>query len=60
MLHPLRLLLTFLAASAFAADEPAFKVEIDFSAATECEPFATKSKALVEEWYPKINEILFG
>ena len=39
--------------------EPAFKVTIDTSKAPECEAFAAKSKALVEEWYPKINEILF-
>ena len=42
------------------AAEPAFKVEIDYSTAPECETFAVKSKAIVEEWYPKINEILFG
>lgn len=39
--------------------EPAFKVTIDTSKAPECAAFAEKSKALVEEWYPKINEILF-
>ena len=42
------------------AAEPAFNVEVDYSAAPECEAFATKSKAIVEEWYPKINEILFN
>lgn len=38
---------------------PAFKVTVDISKAPECAAFAEKSKALVEEWYPKINEILF-
>ena len=39
--------------------EPAFKVTVDTSKAPECAAFAEKSKSLVEEWYPKINEILF-
>jgi hypothetical protein len=52
------LILFALVASAFA--EPKFKVTIDTSKAPECEAFAAKSKALVEEWYPKISEILFG
>ncbi len=42
-----------------AAAEPPFKVTIDYAKAPDCEAFATKSKALVEEWYPKINAILF-
>jgi hypothetical protein len=46
-----------LAAAALA--EPAFKVTVDTSKAPECEAFAAKSKGIVEEWYPKINEILF-
>lgn len=50
------LLLCF-AGSALA--EPAFKVTVDTSKAPECAAFAEKSKRLVEEWYPKINEILF-
>ena len=53
------LLLVVLSLSARAA-EPAFKVEIDFTAAPECEAFAIKAKAICEEWYPKINEILFS
>ncbi|HEY2573063.1 MAG TPA: basic secretory protein-like protein [Verrucomicrobiaceae bacterium] len=40
--------------------EPAFKVEVDISEAPECEAFATRAKLIVEEWYPKINEVLFG
>jgi len=43
--------------AAFA--DPAFHVTVDCSKAPECEAFAAKSKALVEEWYPRINEILF-
>jgi hypothetical protein len=43
--------------SAFA--EPTFKVTVDTSKAPECEAFAAKSKGIVEEWYPKINEVLF-
>lgn len=37
-----------------------FTVEIDTSKAPECAAFAEKSKAIVEEWYPKINALLFG
>src|SRR5438445_7587186 len=50
-------LLLCLAGSALA--EPAFKVTVDTSKAPECAAFAEKSKALGEEWYPKINAILF-
>lgn len=45
-----------LAMFAPAAD---FTVRVDTSKAPECEAFAAKSKALVEEWYPKINALLF-
>ena len=41
------------------AAEP-FTVRIDTTKAPECTAFAATSRALVEEWYPKINEILFG
>ena len=51
------LLLCVLALPVFA--DPAFKVTIDTTKAPECAAFAEKSKALVEEWYPKINAILF-
>ena len=44
---------------AVAADQP-FKVEIDYTAAPECEAFAIKAKAIVEEWYPKVNAALFS
>lgn len=47
------------AAPCLAAEQP-FKVEIDFTAAPECEAFAIKAKAICEEWYPKINELLFS
>jgi hypothetical protein len=35
-------------------------METDVSAAPECQSFADKSKVLCDEWYPKINEILFS
>jgi hypothetical protein len=38
----------------------AAEIEMDVSKAPECRAVAEKSKALCEEWYPKINEILFG
>jgi hypothetical protein len=61
MLHSLLLSACCLfTASLLATAGPAFKVEVDTSAAPECEAFATKAKAIAEEWYPKINEILFG
>ena len=51
----------FLAVSATAAlAEPAFKVETDITTAPQCEAFAKQAKGIAEEWYPKINEILFG
>src|SRR4051812_38846659 len=37
-----------------------FSVEVDTSKAPECVAFAEESKALVEEWDAKIDEILFG
>lgn len=58
-MHLLRLAL-FLVATAGAHAADAFTVHIDTTKAPECEAFAAKSKTLVEEWYPKINEILFG
>lgn len=61
MLHPShRVLIALLATAVAAAAGPAFTVETDCSAAPDCEAFATKSKAICEEWYPKINAILFG
>ena len=51
-------LVAMLAVSVRAAET--FTVHIDTTRAPECAAFAAKSKALVEEWYPKINEILFG
>ncbi|HEV7402847.1 MAG TPA: basic secretory protein-like protein [Chthoniobacteraceae bacterium] len=50
--------LLLLCASARAA-EPA-RITVDFSAAPECEAFAVKAQGIAEEWYPKINSILFG
>ncbi len=37
-----------------------FQIHTDISKAPEDLPFAKRSKAICEEWYPKINEILFG
>jgi Peptidase of plants and bacteria len=37
-----------------------FQVAVEYRKAPGCSAFAEKSKALMEEWYPKINEILFG
>ena len=37
-----------------------FHVGVEYRKAPECEIFAEKSKAVIEEWYPKINELLFG
>jgi hypothetical protein len=47
----------FLTGSVLA--EPTFKVTVDTTKAPECAAFAEKSKTLVEEWYPKINDLLF-
>lgn len=55
----IRLVALFLCLVSSALAERAFKVTIDTSKSPECAAFAEKSKALVEEWYPKINEILF-
>jgi len=40
--------------------EVLFVIKVDYSEAPECKEFAEKSQTLAEEWYPKINEILFG
>jgi hypothetical protein len=55
----LRFALILIASVSARAAEP-FTVHIDTTKAPECEAFAAKSKTLVEEWYPKINDILFG
>jgi hypothetical protein len=34
------------------------RVDLDFSKAPECAEFALHSKALIEEWYPRIRELL--
>ena len=54
-------LLTFISSIALcsAADQP-FKVVVEYSAAPECEVFALKAKAIIEEWYPKVNAALFS
>ncbi len=37
-----------------------FHVAVEYPRAPQCEAFAEKSKTVIEEWYPRINEILFG
>jgi hypothetical protein len=37
-----------------------FHVAAEYPKAPGCSAFAEKSKAVMEEWYPKINDILFG
>jgi hypothetical protein len=54
-----RLVLVIALGGAARADLP-FQVTIDISKAPEVSTYAYVSKALCEEWYPKINEILFG
>ena len=36
------------------------RVDVEYPKAPECATFAEKSRGVIEEWYPKINEILFG
>jgi hypothetical protein len=35
-------------------------IETDVTQAPECQAFGEKAKDLCQEWYPKINELLFG
>jgi hypothetical protein len=37
-----------------------FRVGVEYPKAPECASFAEKSRSVIEEWYPKINEILFA
>lgn len=46
--------------AAFATDEPKVHVFVDVSYAPEAGDVALKTTPLVMEWYPKINEILYG
>jgi len=41
-----------------AVPKRAVKVEVDFSAAPECEAFAKRAGKLVEEWFPRLRELL--
>ncbi len=34
------------------------RAEVDYSTAPECAAFARRSKAIVEEWYPRLRELL--
>ena len=38
--------------------KPTTKVEVDYSQAPECKAFAEHSQKLVEEWYPRLCELL--
>jgi len=38
----------------------AVRVTLEYAKAPDCKVFAWKGKALIEEWYPKISDILFG
>lgn len=49
-----------LSSAASGAEESKVHVFVDVSYAPEAGDTALKSTALVMEWYPKINEILFG
>jgi hypothetical protein len=51
---------TLLATSALGSTEPAFQVRVDVSKVPNAAPYVQPVKALCEEWYPKINAILFG
>ena len=53
-------ILAALAALALAAGEKQFQVVTDCSRAPEMREYAVRAKALCEEWYPKINDLLFG
>lgn len=59
---PLRgwLAAALLTLSPLAHAAESFSVEVDFSKAPECAAFAEKSKVLVQEWYARINGLLFG
>jgi hypothetical protein len=60
MKHSARFAALFVCAIAVTRAAEPSRIEIDFTAAPECETFATKAQAIAEEWYPKINTILFG
>ena len=47
------------AANALLAAATPFQVRTDFSQVPDAAAYAEQSKALCEEWYPKINEILY-
>ena len=53
-----RIFATFLLIPFACIAEP-ITVRVDTSKAPECAAFAEKSKTLVEEWYPRINALLF-
>ena len=60
MILRIRILCLALLAAGCGSGAARFKVEADFSKAPGAAVYAEKSKLLCEEWYPKINQILFG
>jgi len=42
------------------ADQPAVRALVDAACAADARDYALKSNALVAEWYPKINQELYG
>lgn len=60
--YSLSLFVSLLAACwcGMASAQQTFTITVDYSQAPQCQAFAEKSKTLVEEWYPKLNSILFG
>lgn len=50
----------FTIAASRCVDAASFQVFVDVSAAPNAQPYVVPVKALFEEWYPKINDALFG
>ncbi len=54
------LALLFASVAPLCAATASFQVVVDVSDAPNAQPYVVPVKALFEEWYPKINAILFG
>jgi hypothetical protein len=54
------LLAMLLGAQAIQGAALPFRVGVEYAKAPRCQSFAENSKSVIEEWYPRINEILFG
>jgi hypothetical protein len=50
----------FASAGLCGVDAASFQVFVDVSDAPNAQPYAGPVKALFENWYPKINDVLFG